>query len=116
MHRSHRAFGSRQELLDYEAALCHAGQLTDALEVSGALGRLFSWCAAWHTVMQGHLGPLTMPVHCPCHTIQLQANDVEAAEQALQPAWAALDANVHKQERDGTPAFLRQFDAGRRGT
>ncbi|PRW59254.1 fanconi-associated nuclease 1-like protein isoform X1 [Chlorella sorokiniana] len=72
VHRSHRAFGSRQELLDYEAALRHAGQLTDALE----------------------------------------ANDVEAAEQALQPAWAALDANVHKQERDGTPAFLRQFDAG----
>ena len=59
------------------------------------------------------LGPLTMPVHCPCHTIQLQANDVEAAEQALLPAWAALDVNVHKQERDGTPAFLRQFDAGR---
>ncbi len=35
-----------------------------------------------------------------------------AAEQALQPAWAALDASLHKQERDGTPAFLRQFDAG----
>ncbi|KAI7839720.1 hypothetical protein COHA_006524 [Chlorella ohadii] len=72
VHRSHQAFASRQELLDYEAALRHAGQLTDALE----------------------------------------ANGVAAAEQALQPAWAALDASLHKQERDGTPAFLRQFDAG----
>jgi len=38
VHRSHQAFASRQELLDYEAALRHAGQLTDALEVSA--GRL----------------------------------------------------------------------------
>lgn len=34
------------------------------------------------------------------------------AEAVLQHAWAALDASRHKQDRNGTPAFLRQFHAG----
>lgn len=42
VHRSHRAFGSRQELLDYEAALRCAGQLADALEVSWLAWQLCS--------------------------------------------------------------------------
>ena len=43
---------------------------------------------------------------------RLQGGDTEAAEAALQPAWAALDEGVHKQGRNGIAAFLRQFHAG----
>lgn len=35
-----------------------------------------------------------------------------AAEAALQHAWAALDADLHKQARQGVHPFLTQFHAG----
>lgn len=43
---------------------------------------------------------------------RLQEGDLEAAEAALAPAWAALDAGLHTQDRGATSEFLRQFHAG----
>eukprot|EP00887_Chlorella_sp_A99_P003277 scaffold9.g3277.t1 len=62
------AFASRRQLLEYEAALGHAAQLADALEASA--GR------RWRSFV--------------C------ANDIPAADAALQHAWDALDDNRHK--------------------
>ena len=56
---------------------------------------------------------LCLQLTLPTLPLSMQTGDGEAAEAALAPAWAALDAGAHKRERPGVPPFLQRFHAGR---
>jgi hypothetical protein len=134
--RSGAAFASRQELLNYEAALDHAAQLAEAHEVRAAFccswagemqhrvdcARIGCWRPQQRSLLTG-LGftlaftffyeavhPRCVPLNAPP-----QSGDWASFEDVLQHAWRALDAGLHKQRREGVHSFLQRFCSGTAG-
>ena len=110
LNRPSSGFSARMDMLEYEAALTHAGTLDAAFEVGQwAQFRLAMHRISDHSVYRAQacysgMGP------CPLLSSAVQEGDMAAAEAALEPAWACIRGSRHKHPAVGSQLaqpFLR---------